>query len=94
MGDRRGFILLFLIMTVTAVAMGAIAIGTLYAAQMQASRQMVTEVARLQAHLLQSNDRALDAARAGAAGRGDRPGCTGCWDKTDASRSAASTARP
>ena len=61
MGDRRGFILLFLIMTGTAVAIGAIAIGTLYAAQMQASRQLVTEVARLQAHLLQSDVEALDA---------------------------------
>ena len=60
MSDRRGLAVLFLIMTVTAVAIGGTAIGKLYVDALDEQRNSLGEAARLQLSLLRASPRAIE----------------------------------
>ncbi len=59
MSDRRGLVVLFVIMMVIAIAVGGVAIGTLYDAGLDRRREDLTQAVRLQAQLLQIHPSSL-----------------------------------
>jgi PAS domain S-box-containing protein len=68
--DRRGYILLFLIMALLAFAVGGIAIGSLYSASVGTARAQLAAAARLQAETIAAALASADAARADALANG------------------------